>query len=224
MLRRRDARRRPCPRPATRRPPWRSAVFLQTRMKTGGRGSSRRPAHSRRSSSHSPPSIAIGVMRPLEDRLGLRAALPAAALGRRQLRQDPAPDVEVAGNLGARSCRARRAAESSPGPTRWRRSAPKSLTTHGNGRFVSWPTRPRKYGVADRSTQKLIPRSLWMRSSPSIQTVASLKNSSASSSSPNRSSSVRVRLLAPDAVGVVRLVVEDQDVLLAARPRGPARG
>ncbi len=44
--------------------------------------------------------------------------------------------------------------------------SPKSLTTHGKGRFVSWPTRPRKYGVADRSTQKLMPRSLLMRSRP----------------------------------------------------------
>ena len=93
---------------------------------------------------------------------------------------------------------------------------PKSLTTHGKGRFVSCPTRPRKYGVADRSTQKLMPRSLWMRSRPSIQTVASLKKSSRFFLFAENSASLVVRLLAADAVGVVGLVVHHQDVLLAA--------
>ncbi len=50
---------------------------------------------------------------------------------------------------------------------------PKSLTTQGKTRLVSSPARARKYGVADRSTQTLIRRCLWMRSSPSIQIVDS---------------------------------------------------
>ena len=58
---------------------------------------------------------------------------------------------------------------------------------------------------------------LWIRSSPSIQTVDSCANSSARSSSSRSASSLAVLgVCLPDPVGVVGLVVEDEDVLLAA--------
>ena len=48
----------------------------------------------------------------------------------------------------------------------------KSLTVHGKGRAVSRPARARKYGVAERSTQKLIPPA-GMKKPPGAVSVAS---------------------------------------------------
>jgi hypothetical protein len=70
-------------------------------MKTGGRGSSScgRPGREKlfpQAAEHRDRRV-----RPLEHGFRLRRPLPPAAFGRRELRQDPAPDVEVAGDGSA---------------------------------------------------------------------------------------------------------------------------
>ncbi len=97
------------PRPAIRRSTFASLVFLQTKMKTGGRRSSvvRGPVLKGLS-----PVIAviwIAVLAHLSTASGSNDRLPAAFLPSGELGHDPAPDVEVGGPIGPGRDRPRRA-------------------------------------------------------------------------------------------------------------------
>ena len=124
----------------------------------------------------------------LQNRRRLWVGPRTAPFLRRKLRQSPLPDVEVTRHL-----RTGRVAQASCGisqdPTRLPRSA--RVADHPRERRFFWPESPtRKYGVAERSTQKLMPTCLWTLSIiPSTQTVASRSYSTSSSSSRASSSS-----------------------------------
>ena len=93
---------------------------------------------------------------------------------------------------------------------------PKSLTTQGKGRFVSCPTRAEEVRRRRQVHAEVDAAQLVDAVQPVDPDGASLKNSSASSSRPEHVVLIFLGGLALDAVGVVGLVVHDQDVLFAA--------
>ena len=68
-----------------------------------------------------------------------------------------------------------------------------------------------------------MPRTLWTRSSPSTHTVASRRAKSSSSSSSVQKIPCVFLYLWRNAIGVVRLVVDNQHILLASRAAQDAR-
>ena len=87
-----------------------SWVFLATRMKTGGRRSSPSAAHSSRVLSQSSPINWIGGLAHLSTASGFGLAAPPAPLAGGELLHDPLPDVEVScavlpGRVGDRELR-----------------------------------------------------------------------------------------------------------------------
>ncbi len=161
----------------------------------------------------------VGV---LQDRLGLRRSARAAAFGGRQLRFDPSPDVEVAGDLGAGG------------------------VAHGELRDLDQPGLDRvgEREVADHPRERPVgvladaPQEVRRRREVDAEVDAAELVDAVEPVDPHRGFLVellgvvliaeqvvlvRVGLFAPDAVGVVRLVVEDQRCSACRhRSRAPA--